>query len=511
MTALITLLALLTAPEAGEQAVVFRADFDAPNALEEWTGQPGELAVGHEGTPSLMIENHDGARSSMQQVDVPVDRIAGRLIALRAVVKAENVSEPPNSWNGIKVMLILDTPDGKQYPQLELPVGTFDWLPALRALRVPRDTTKATLCLGLEKATGAAWFDTIEIRVGRIADGGRRSEAPFKGHDLPRLRGVMHGPRFVEKDLRDLAVTWGANQVRWQLNWTPMKKAEDAAQDLDAYDAWLDGALSECDKALDACEKFGLMALVDLHTPPGGRAGLGVCRMFAEQHYQDKLVEVWDRIARRYKGRPAVYAYDLLNEPVEGRVAEGLLNWRDLATKVTKTIRAVDPGKPVVFEPGPWGSPDGFDTTTPLDLDRVIYSFHMYRPHAFTHQGVHGASTGLVYPGIMGRLRWDKERLREAMMPAIDFQRTFNVHLYVGEFSAIRWAPDNSAHRYLRDVIDLLEEYGWDWSYHAFREWDGWSVEHGPDPDDHAPSTTPTDRQKLLCDWFAKNEKPTQQ
>ena len=30
---------------------------------------------------------------------------------------------------------------------------------------------------------------------------------------------------------------------------------------------------------------------------------------------------------------------------------------------------------------------------------------------------------------------------------------------------------------WIRDCIDILEEYGWDWSYHAFREWDGWSVE----------------------------------
>jgi hypothetical protein len=30
-------------------------------------------------------------------------------------------------------------------------------------------------------------------------------------------------------------------------------------------------------------------------------------------------------------------------------------------------------------------------------------------------------------------------------------------------------------------------------------------VEHGPDPKDHRPSLTPTDRQRLLQSWFAKN------
>ena len=36
-------------------------------------------------------------------------------------------------------------------------------------------------------------------------------------------------------------------------------------------------------------------------------------------------------------------------------------------------------------------------------------------------------------------------------------------------------------------------------------EWDGWSVEHGPDPKDHARSKAATKRQELLQSWFAKN------
>ena len=94
------------------------------------------------------------------------------------------------------------------------------------------------------------------------------------------------------------------------------------------------------------------------------------------------------------------------------------------------------------------------------------------------------------------------------MLPALEFQQAFNVHMYVGEFSAIRWAPGDSAYNYLRDVIELFEEYGWDWSYHAFREWDGWSVEHGSDPESHQPASEPTDRQELLLKYFARNKKP---
>jgi len=144
-----------------------------------------------------------------------------------------------------------------------------------------------------------------------------------------------------------------------------------------------------------------------------------------------------------------------------------------------------------------------------LSVPNVVYSVHMYLPHEFTHQGVFGPSAPVVYPGEIGGKKWDKAALREALQPAIDFQKAYNVHIYVGEFSAIRWAPDQSAYRYLRDLIEVMEDLGWDWTYHAFREWDGWSVEHTENRDDHARAATPTLREQLLRGWFAKNKKPS--
>jgi len=133
----------------------------------------------------------------------------------------------------------------------------------------------------------------------------------------------------------------------------------------------------------------------------------------------------------------------------------------------------------------------------------------MYVPHEFTHQGVHTpAAAPLTYPGEIKGKRWDKAALAAALKPVADFQRTYNAHIYIGEFSAIRWAPGDSAANYLRDVIEICEEHGWDWSYHAFREWNGWSVEHGSNREDTHPATQPTDRQRLLMEWFKKNQKP---
>lgn len=102
---------------------------------------------------------------------------------------------------------------------------------------------------------------------------------------------------------------------------------------------------------------------------------------------------------------------------------------------------------------------------------------------------------------------WDKAQLRRTLQPVIEWQRDYGMQMYIGEFSAIRWATNGSAARYLSDLLDIFEANGWDWTYHAFREWSGWSVEYGSDAQDNNPSPSETDREKLLRSGFAKNLK----
>lgn len=507
---LLTACALAALSPLASGQTLFYEDFEGEDPLAGWGGNAGEV-IEVDGGHVLHIAqpaSDEPAGHAIATLSLPAETLRGKRITLRARVRAEGLSAKPNPWNGVKVMLVLEDGEAKEYPQLDLLSGSFPWGESFRVIRVPEGLTAATLVLGLELVSGEAWFDEIMITEGSgIWDQGERQKERFKGHDLERLRGAMHGPSFVEEDFRALVEDFGANHIRWQLNWVPMKEAEDWAQDLEAYDAWLAEALEECDRAVALAEELGVLLLVDLHTPPGGRTDAGVCRMFQEKRYQDKLLGAWDTIARRYVGRDVIWAYDLINEPVEGMVADGCMDWRALATAATDVVRAIDPGKPVLVEPSPWGGPDGFESLVPLERERVIYGFHMYLPHSFTHQGVGENPVGFVYPGEVNGHYWDKEALREAMRSAIEFQERFNVHIHVGEFSAIRWAPENSAYRYLRDVIDLFEEYDWDWTYHAFREWSGWSVEHTTDPENLAPAEEPTDRELLLREWFARNER----
>jgi endoglucanase len=289
----------------------------------------------------------------------------------------------------------------------------------------------------------------------------------------------------------------------------PVQNPSDMAE----YEQWLKGELQKLDASLPLCEKYGLRVVIDLHSPPGGHLSVAGYAgsdhgLFTDAACQRKFVEVWQHMARKYKDAKAIWGYDLANEPVESVAGEDLADWQDLAERAAKAIREIDPERAIIVEPAQWGNPQGLRELRPLAVPGVVYSVHMYLPHQFTHQGVGRPGKALRYPGQIDGVQWDKAQLEAALRPAVEFQRTYGVHIDIGEFSAIRWAPDDSAYRYLKDLIDIFEAHGWDWSYHAFREWQGWSVEHGSDRTINTPASSPTDRQKLLCDWFAKNQKP---
>jgi hypothetical protein len=426
------------------------------------------------------------------------------------MVRAENVAEPPNPWNGVECMLHCVTPGGQRWHQQNSVFGTFDWKPVRFVAEVPADATEVWLVLGLEQTTGRVWFDDLTITtIGRRRSSPQQKPtAPvYKGHDLPRLRGAMIGPRVTEEDLRVLGEEWKANHVRWQLIWGGFPHGPADKADVEEYNRWLESALAHLDELLPVCEEVGLKVLVDLHTPPGGRNDAKECGIFKEKRFQQAFVDAWEKIARRYRGKNVIWGYDLVNEPVEGIIPEGLMDWHALVTVTAKKVREIDPDHAIIVEPAPWGSPSSLEWFEPLDVRGVVYSVHMYQPHNFTHQGVYEAPTGVSYPGNVDGEYWDKERLRVALQAVIDYQRDYGVHIYLGEFSAIRWAPGDSARDYLRDCIEIFEQYDWDWAYHAFREWDGWSVEHGPDRKDRTPSPTPTSRERLLRSWYAKNRK----
>lgn len=327
-----------------------------------------------------------------------------------------------------------------------------------------------------------------------------------QGKDVTRFRGTMISPQVQAGDLQTLGGTWNANLIRWQLNWGSQCTLSSPTPG--EYDIWLESALKRLDELLPVCESAGLKVLIDLHTTPGGKNEQCELRIFTEQQYQDQFLQVWNKIALRYSNNKTVWGYDLANEPLQGATPAGLMNWYQLATRTAQNIRLIDNSHTIVVEPDKLGNPPGFIGFSPLpsSVSNIIYSVHMYSPLKFTHQGVY-YPLAPRYPGIVDGKMYDKAQLKLELKPVIDFQNQYGVRILVGEFSAIRWAPAGSAYNYLKDVIDIFEENGWDWTYHAFREWNGWSVEHTEDKNNTSPAAEQPNREKLLRTWFGKNLK----
>ncbi len=512
---LLSLLAGIAFAQSERGEVVFQTDFESPGILRVWQAENQplvRLVAGHQSAQSLQVTAPAGASNVSARLDLPLEKLRGARLQCDAMIRADGVTAPPQPYNGVKFMLVLTGPGQPRYLQQDNVAGTFDWKRVSFTAQVPREVTNASLVLGLEAVHGQVAFDDVRIRVltpPRVKPAVPPVGPVFKGHDLPRLRGAMIGQQFGTNDLRVLAGDWGANHIRWQLIWGGFPGSPADTADLPAYDQWLEGELRRLDALLPELDRAGVKVLLDLHTPPGGRRQPDlVCRIFQERKFQEHFVAVWEKLARRYRDTACIWGYDLVNEPCEGTVPDDLLDWQGLALRTAKAIRVIDPKRALIIEPAPWGGPEALENLAPLPVPGVVYSVHMYQPHAFTHQGVYEKPTGVSYPGLVEGRRWDQAELRRVLQPVVDFQRDFGVHIYVGEFSAIRWAPGASARDYLRDCIEIFEENGWDWAYHAFREWDGWSVEHGPDKQDRAKAAAPTDRERMLREWFAKNQRP---
>ena len=282
----------------------------------------------------------------------------------------------------------------------------------------------------------------------------------------PVLRGFNLGARgpapLTAKDHADLAA-YGANVVRIGVN-VPVS-ASGQAFDM-AETEW-----QFIDRTVAMGRRFGFKVILALVPLPLGEAAVHWNRPELEA----SLVDIWARLAARFKGDTVIAGYDLINEPVVTEDRNGN-PWRDLAVKIIQAIRAQDADSIVIFEPSPWGLPKGFEQLTPLPFSGVVYSFHFYEPHALTHQGLYEHRAAFSYPSEVA----SKASLWKAVEPVRAFARKYSVPIFVGEFSVVRWAPDGSAARYLGDAIELFETEGWGWAYHAFREYEGWDAELDP-------------------------------
>jgi aryl-phospho-beta-D-glucosidase BglC (GH1 family) len=117
---------------------------------------------------------------------------------------------------------------------------------------------------------------------------------------------------------------------------------------------WLPGGFDRLDWVIAEAGKRGIYTILDLHGAPGGQTKgestgrvRGRAGLWHDEAHLDRTVALWRAVATRYRGNPAVAAYDLLNEPSEAPSLGALWSAYD---RLYRTIREVDPDHTITVE-----------------------------------------------------------------------------------------------------------------------------------------------------------------
>ncbi len=252
---------------------------------------------------------------------------------------------------------------------------------------------------------------------------------------------------FGDADARYLA-SLGANCVRVPVNY---RLLADDAEPLRVRDS----GLSWLDRAVGTCAAHGLYTVLDLHALPGGqnahwhsdnpthRAGF-----WEQRDFQDRVVALWEAIARHFSGNPAVAGYNPINEPADptGAVIGPVY------ARLASAIREVDPRHILFLD----GNRYGTDFSALGDvLPNTVYAVHDY--------ALPGIAAGSAYPGTT-RGRWfDRQVVEQTFLDRTEFMRQTGTPVWVGEFGPVYTgdrAQDEMRYALLRDQLQIYREHG---------------------------------------------------
>jgi endoglucanase len=117
---------------------------------------------------------------------------------------------------------------------------------------------------------------------------------------------------------------------------------------------WIPGGFNRLDWVVSEAWKRGIYSIIDFHGVPGGQSrgdSTGRKREKAEFWYNgahlQRTVAIWRKVAERYKGNPAVAAYDLINEPADAPSLGALWATYDV---IYREIREIDPDHIITVE-----------------------------------------------------------------------------------------------------------------------------------------------------------------
>jgi len=200
------------------------------------------------------------------------------------------------------------------------------------------------------------------------------------------------------------------------------------------------------------------------------------------------LIPVWEQLAKHFIGSGGYLLYEVLNEP--HIIADE--RWNEIQEAAVKTIRNIDNERLIIIGGTNYNSIEKLLKVPVYPDTKLIYTFHFYDPHIFTHQGatwnkpslaplsnlpfpvennfsfpVHETFKGtwveesLKYYHVDSKL----DKLRATLDKASAFAKENNVPVFCGEFGVfmIQSPPEDRVFWY-RFFCEELSKRGIPWT-----------------------------------------------
>lgn len=290
-------------------------------------------------------------------------------------------------------------------------------------------------------------------------------------------RGInLEFPESTPNDIIRYKTHLNVNMIRFHI-----KIRKHAKESKLSGEASLDEAIKWADSMLDECKRQGITAVINIKQFPlnPDKPDDQTQQFWSDPSSRAEVLAVTKRLANHFRNRGIeLAAYDMMSEPVirTGSRSKSPDEWPELMQEIINVISIADNSRWVVVAPGPWGGPDGYKTFTPPVGNNLIWGVHMYKPHEFTHQGIRQYKQNVKYPGIINLRKWNRETLAKELAPLKAFQQKNGGLVWVGEFSAVRWA--DGGEQYIKDLVSIFDSNNWGWSYFSGSGWHGWHPDY---------------------------------
>jgi endoglucanase len=242
--------------------------------------------------------------------------------------------------------------------------------------------------------------------------------------------------------------------------------------------------LGYVDAAVKMILDQGLAVLIDLHPDDDFKDRL------KDDVFVQQFTDFWRALAQHYSTwDPERVFFEIMNEPV---IADPY-RWYGIQTKAAAAIREGAPRHTIIATASRYSDDDQFLFLEPLRDPNVIYTFHFYYPHIFTHQGATWGAyywhwlRGVRYPSTpesaaqaaatvpnavdklavirYGQERWNADRIEAEIAQVAEWSRQRGVPVICNEFGVYRaYADPRDRAAWIKDVRTALERHGFGWA-----------------------------------------------